>query len=207
MIRRVVVAPHADDESLGCGGLLAKYGSESAVVVMTRPTPTRAEEFARAMRVLNVQDTYVLDFPDTDLFCCMAEAVRKLDVILAELRPIEVYLPHPSMHQDHMAAYEAGMRACRLSMTAGHWFPPEVFIYDVAAYDMTLYETGFRWNVFEELTSAQVWAKQQACDCYLSENPGGNHPLNSVGEMVAAVGKPRGVEFAEQFALARLVRR
>lgn len=31
----LIIAPHADDESLGCGGLLLKYGKQCTVVVLT----------------------------------------------------------------------------------------------------------------------------------------------------------------------------
>ena len=34
-MRRLVLAPHMDDESLGCGGLLAKFPTECTVVTMT----------------------------------------------------------------------------------------------------------------------------------------------------------------------------
>ena len=45
--------------------------------------------------------------------------VTWLDAILATLKPTELYLPTPGMHQDHIAAYEAGMRAARKSYTDG----------------------------------------------------------------------------------------
>jgi N-acetylglucosamine malate deacetylase 1 len=32
-MKRLVLAPHCDDETLGCGGLLAKYPDECGVVV------------------------------------------------------------------------------------------------------------------------------------------------------------------------------
>ena len=54
----------------------------------------------------------------------MRGLVGALDEVLAEWQPSELYLPFPSLHQDHIAAYEAGMRAARLSMTEGHWFTP-----------------------------------------------------------------------------------
>ncbi len=48
MISRLVIAPHCDDESLGCGGLLAKYPSECAVVVLAKPDDVRRKEFEEA---------------------------------------------------------------------------------------------------------------------------------------------------------------
>ena len=33
--RILIVSPHPDDETIGCGGILAKYGSQCDVVVLT----------------------------------------------------------------------------------------------------------------------------------------------------------------------------
>ena len=69
----------------------------------------------------------------------MTEMVGAIDAIMAELKPEELYLPFPSLHQDHIAVYEAGMRSCRLSMSLDHWVPPSVLVYDIAVYDVNLY--------------------------------------------------------------------
>ena len=46
---RLVLAPHMDDESMGCGGLLAKYPEDSCVVTMTDSGVRRSAEHDRAM--------------------------------------------------------------------------------------------------------------------------------------------------------------
>ena len=51
-MRRVVIAPHQDDESMGCGGLLAKYPDECLVVCATDSGPVRQAEHERAMAAL-----------------------------------------------------------------------------------------------------------------------------------------------------------
>ncbi len=45
-MRRLVVAPHMDDESLGCGGLMAKHPDDCTVVVVTDSGEERAREHA-----------------------------------------------------------------------------------------------------------------------------------------------------------------
>ncbi len=205
--RRVVLAPHQDDESMGCGGLLAKYPGECLVVVVTDSGPVRAAEFERAMAELGVTTWVNLGFPDGGTPQLMTDLVAAIDRVLGEHRPEEVYLPYPSLHQDHIATYEAGMRSARVSMSVDHHFPPSVFVYDIAAYDVSLYPTDLRWNVFEALTEAQITAKATACSSYVSEIPAEVHPINSVREIAAAVGHVRLVEYAEQYALVRMVRR
>lgn len=206
-MRRLIIAPHMDDESLGCGGLLAKYPNECTVVSVADSGPVRAAEHRRAMAALGIVDHRNLGFEDGEIGTSMTRLVRELDTLMAKLRPDEVYLPFPSLHQDHIAVYEAGMRSARVSMSLDHWFPPGVLVYDIAFYDVNLYPTDLRWNVFEALTQQQLDAKVAACQAYQSEIPTEVHPMNSIPVIAAAVGKVRLVPFAEQYALVRSVRR
>ena len=206
-MRRLVIAPHMDDESLGCGGLLAKRPAEATVVVVTQSGEERRQEHAEAMRVLGVSDFRCLEFDDGTTQQHMSRLVGCLDEVMADVRPEEVYLPFPSLHQDHIGVYEAGMRSSRLSMSPGHWVPNGVLVYDIAVYDVNLYPSDLRWNVFEALTEEQADRKAEACAAYVSENPGGAHPMNSIKEIAATVGHMRKVDFAEQYALVRQVRR
>lgn len=205
-MERMIVAPHMDDESLGCGGLLAKYPGDCVVVAVTDNGPERAAEFADAMGILGVGRTMALGLADGEVPLHMAELVRLLDEAMTQYNPRQLYLPYPSMHQDHVATYEAGMRSARVSTNPDHWFPPAVYIYDVAAYDLTLYPTDLRWNVFEPLTAEQVSKKHRACMAYRSEIPQGIHPMSATPEIASAIGKVRRLEFAEQYALVRNIR-
>ena len=205
-MKRLVIAPHMDDESLGCGGLLAKHPDECGVVVVTQSGEIRRAEHLRAMTILGVDDTRCLEFEDGTTQQQMSRLVGALDAVLSEVQPDELYLPFPSLHQDHIAVYEAGMRSARLSMSADHWVPNSVLVYDIAVYDVNLYPSDLRWNVFESLTEEHADLKAAACDAYASENPGGAHPMNSIKEIAATVGHMRKVDFAEQYALVRQVR-
>jgi LmbE family N-acetylglucosaminyl deacetylase len=205
-VARAVVAPHCDDETLGCGGLLAKYRDECGVIVLTAPDKVREKEFDRAREVLGYQHVAYLQRPDGSLDHDMHGLVGSLDEALSEWWPEELYLPFPSLHQDHIAAYEAGMRAARLSMSEGHHFTPSVFVYDVAVYDAQLYPSDLRWNVFEALNEDQIDRKVEALEAYSSQAVTGPHPVNSIKQMAHAVGVARQVAWAEQYALVRSVR-
>ncbi|SEB67394.1 N-acetylglucosaminyl deacetylase, LmbE family [Nocardioides exalbidus] len=206
-MRRLVIAPHMDDESLGCGGLLAKHPEDATVLVVTQSGDTRRQEHAKAMEVLGISDFRCLDFDDGTTQQHMTDLVQQLDRVMSDVQPEEIYLPFPSLHQDHIGVYEAGMRSSRLSMSPNHWVPNSVLVYDIAVYDVNLYPSDLRWNVFEALSEEHADLKAAACAAYLSENPGGAHPMNSIKEIAATVGHMRKVEFAEQYALVRQVRR
>ena len=74
----LVLAPHPDDEVLGCGGAIARHaaaGDDVHVVVVTRGSPEfctsamieeNRMELAAAHAILGVQSVRFLDFPRTE---------------------------------------------------------------------------------------------------------------------------------------------
>ena len=136
----------------------------------------------------------------------MHSLVGALDGVISHLQPEELYLPFPSMHQDHISTYEAGIRSGRLSMNPNHWFTPSIYVYDVAAYDINMYPTDLKWNVFEPLNEEQVDAKVAALKEYASQSVMGPHPVNGIKELAQATGHARHLKYAEPFALIRHVR-
>lgn len=204
--RKLVVAPHCDDEVLGCGGLLAKYPQDCAVLVLAQPDRVRSKEFEAARDVLGYSTSWLLNLPDGSVGADMTGLVGMIDHVIDECRPEEIYLPFPSLHQDHVAAYEAGMRASRMAMGTRHWFTPTVLVYDVAAYDLVLYPSDLRWNYFESLTEAQVDRKAEAFSCYASQVAAGPHAGNELRTTARSLGSQRQTAFAEQYALVRTIR-
>lgn len=206
-VKRAIVAPHMDDETLGCGGLLAKYPSECGVIVIARPDDVRSKEFEAAREILGYTVTAFLDKEDGYINADMHDLVGKLDCVLADWTPDELYVPYPSMHQDHIATYEAGIRAGRLSMSRGHHFTPSVYVYDVAVYDLDLFPTELKWNINEPLNEEQIDKKVAALACYGSQAVTGPHPVNGIKNLAQAIGNACAVDWAERFALVRKVRK
>ncbi len=126
----LIVAPHPDDETLGCGGVLAKRtreGFEAAVVVVTDgcnlfrlsrwkisadPTPAevsamRKEETRRAVDILGGKREAIrfLDVEDGDLRRHIESASEGVAGIIREVNPDEVYVTSEHEgHPDHVAA-------------------------------------------------------------------------------------------------------
>ena len=170
------------------------------------PDDVRLKEFREAQQILNYAAYDLLCFDDGYLDADMHRLVGAIDDLVATYRPQELYVPFPSSHQDHIAVYEAGIRAGRLSMSPGHWFTPSLYVYDVAAYDVNLYPSDLKWNVFESLTEDQIDKKVAAMEAYSSQAIIGPHPANGVKQLAQACGNARRTAWAEPFALVRKIR-
>lgn len=137
-MRIIVFAPHPDDETLGCGGTIAKKiseGFEIFIVLVTdgrhayskslgiesNPTPEelsriRREEFIRATSVLGVprNNLRFLDFEDGTIQKNEKGVEARIVGIMKELLPAEVYFPFRNDgHPDHQALNRTALRGLR----------------------------------------------------------------------------------------------
>ncbi len=117
--KALFIAPHPDDEALGCGGTILRLnaaGVISSVVFMTdgerlygNPSDDVAEkrrsEGLKSSELLGCRVPMFLGFPDGGLTHCMKEAGERLSGIVAAMRPDIVFAPSPvDYHHDHIAA-------------------------------------------------------------------------------------------------------
>ncbi len=129
--RTVVVAPHPDDESLGCGGaiaLLREFDAEVFVLVLSDGTLShphskkfppeklrdlREREITQALKILGVDSEFIEFFRYRDRSVPNKnsenwhEAVERCGRYLAEIRPATVFIPwRRDPHPDHRAAFD-----------------------------------------------------------------------------------------------------
>jgi LmbE family N-acetylglucosaminyl deacetylase len=197
---RLVVAPHAGDETVGCGGMLAKYCDDSAVVVLAGLEEDRKVQFRTAQHMLGGPTSVLLGLPPQNVGEDMDRLVGLLADLLALMQPRELYLPFPSVHQDRLAAYEAGLRSTCVPSRLEVRPPLSVLVYDVAAADPADYPADVRWNVREPLGELDVDRKVAAAIAYRSPVADG------LKKRAQAVGSAGRVSWAEQFALVRAPR-
>lgn len=116
----LVIAPHPDDEAIGCGGAICLHADRGERVVTVFLTSgelalqhlTKEEAWAIregealvAARLLGTAPPVFLRLPDWFVGEAIAEAASRLQPILRDARPERVYLPHPGeWHPDHQAA-------------------------------------------------------------------------------------------------------
>ncbi|WP_223606108.1 PIG-L deacetylase family protein [Chryseobacterium sp. OSA05B] len=130
MNRVVVIAPHADDEIIGCGATIARHiqsGDEVTVVIATNASLGAPELFSQEMiestrseavaahQFLGVKETIFLEFPAPALNAFPEFKISvEISKVFQKIKPTHLYLPHPGdIHQDHKAVYRASLVAAR----------------------------------------------------------------------------------------------
>ena len=129
----LVIAPHPDDESIGCGGALslhARRGDRITGVYLTsgelglKHLPRREawllreREAARAAEILGIARLFFLRLADWFVSDAVGKGAAKLRPILNRAKPDLIYLPHEQeWHPDHKAALpmvRAALKASRI---------------------------------------------------------------------------------------------
>lgn len=145
----LVIAPHPDDETLGCGGTLLRAIAEGASVhwaiastmsaaqgFSAQRIESREQEIAAVAKAYGFAGVHRASFPTTRLDTVpTAERVGWVSEVIAAVKPDTLYLPHPhDAHSDHTAVFEAAA-AC----TKQFRYPSvrRVYVYE------TLSETEF----------------------------------------------------------------
>jgi LmbE family N-acetylglucosaminyl deacetylase len=121
----VILAPHPDDEALGCAGTLAllnKEGVSSTVIFLTdgeclngapseELAAARREEGLRCSEMLGCREPVFFGFPDGDLRFHIDDSVVRLSEIIGLVKPDIIFSPSPlDYHQDHLATAKTAMR-------------------------------------------------------------------------------------------------
>lgn len=119
----LVIAPHPDDETLGCGGTLLRHAAAGEpihwliVTAMTEDAgwprekiANRAAEIERVSAAYGFAQTHQLALPAAGLDALpLSHIIQKISGIVATVQPTAVYLPFPrDAHTDHRIVFEAG---------------------------------------------------------------------------------------------------
>lgn len=218
--RLLVVAPHADDEVVGCGGLIAravKEGHKVDVVIGSiggllhrhlkelATVEERKQELHRAAEILGVADVTVL-FEGYDMrldTVAQVDIVTKLDAIL-DRGYDEVYFPYPSHNHDHQEMYRATFAALR--HTVGRKSPRLSALYEYAFIGWN--PSDIRGGKMYVDISDYLDVKVRAFEAYKSQLRDAPHPCSCHGIRVLA--QMRGLEScchaAELFYVQKIIR-
>lgn len=217
----LVIAPHQDDEVLGCGGIIAKHvakGDKVYVCVVTKATEpvfTKKDveidlrETKNAHKFLGVTETIYLDFP-----AAMLETVPRHELngafinLIQKVKPEEVYIPfRGDMHIDHKMVADACMVALR---PVYKHKVNRIYAYETLSeteWDAPTVDNVFAPNVYEDITD-YLDKKISAMKQYKTKIQKYPNPRSAEGIKALAMHRGGTVckKYAESFMLLRSVK-
>ncbi|MBX9454637.1 MAG: PIG-L family deacetylase [Rhizobium sp.] len=218
--RTLVVAPHPDDEVLGCGGTLARLastGAETHVAVVTEGKPPAysadavrivREEAMRAHAILGVAETHWLGLPAAALAeTAHATLNASLLRLLSHLKPRSLLLPFVGdIHVDHQLIFASALVAARPHQED---FPQLILAYETLSetnWNAPYLTPAFVPNVYVDI-SDELERKLEAMQCFASQLRAAPHERSV--ETLRALATLRGATVlkraAEAFVLVRQV--
>ena len=180
--KTLVIAPHPDDEILGCGGTMARLADEGGDVVVAVVTkgcePAFSSEFvvqvraelAAAHNTIGVKEVHFLDLPAAALdMSGTAEINSKFDALLADVRPDSIFVPFVGdIHVDHQLSFLGAMVASRPNRPTA---PRRIYAYETLSetnwYAPTI-TPAFVPNAFIDISST-LERKLDAFECFKSQ--------------------------------------
>lgn len=220
----LVIAPHPDDETFGCGGTVATLAASGMDVYVqlivahaintggpstVRMAADRGKEFTLACGKLGVRAHHIMiedgDYRDT-LHANTARIVESIEsrspISIDYVRPQLVLLPARSaFHQDHQVVHQAAFAACR-NRGAGHHTPSMILGYQCPedSWSSHLEQTTCSLDV-----TRHYGQKQAAIECYQNQTKPDPHlrSLTAIERADAVQGAAIGVQYAESFVTYR----
>ena len=219
----LILAPHPDDEILGCGGLISKEVNNKSnvyIAVMTNGNVGAPELFPiegtkrgraealKAHKLLGVKETFFYDFPAPRLDTQASYKINiEISKLVNKLDIDDLIIPHRGdIHKDHRIIYESALVAARPTKHKN--------IRRILAYE-TLSETEwaapfgddvFIPNVFVELSQTDLNKKVEAFECFTEPRikyPPHSRSADGIKHLARYRGATITKYYAEAFSLVR----
>jgi LmbE family N-acetylglucosaminyl deacetylase len=221
MVSRVlVIAPHPDDEVLGCGGIIKKMTSQNNevwVLIISRGKigmyseeriQNVRQEAVEAHKILCVKGTRFLDFPAPELDLVSVSVLSQaISVVLQELTIDTIYIPHRGdIHSDHKAVFDACLVAAR---PVNNNIVKRIYSYETLSeteWAAPFSDEAYIPDYFVDITGTFP-AKIEAMRCYKSQLRDFPNPrsLRSVEALANFRGSTVGFTHAEAFMTIRII--
>ena len=210
MTGTLVLAPHALDEVLGCGGLLARRGEAAAqTVILFGDGEGRDAERRQAARavaeVLAMPAPQFAGLPEGQGDTLpLSRLVTAIEAAVREMGPDRVLIPAAAtLHIDHRRTHEAAITALR--PVPGHTVT-QILAYEILSSTDWVAPgwPAFRPQLFVDVTPV-LETKRQCLDIYRGEmrDPPHTRSIDNVLRRAVTLGASVGLEAAEGFEVIR----
>ena len=227
--RLLIIAPHADDEVLGCFGLINKIknnGGEVFLQVLSLGGYTKLEgktvtendwknELTRVVDTLKINDydiaysnhefQHIDTKPQQDL---IEHIESKSKISISKIKPTIVAIPTIfSTHQDHTYAYKVSISALRPHPQKTTHMPRLVISYESPEYYFwsAYSEFGkFQPNFYLNLSKNNLDEKINVLNIYSTQMREGQRGGENLISLARIRGNEIGLEYAEAFHIHRL---
>ena len=220
--RLLVIAPHSDDEILGCGGLISKVKNQGGSVFVLifnlgfekddtkESQEKRKNEVKEAMNTLKVDDYHLVhDQPDNNRDLDMEPLHSLIEIIestssvsLEKIAPTIVAIPTIfSHHQDHVHVHHACIAALRPISTP---VSNIVLSYEAPEHSRWSSSGVFEPNLFVEIDDV-IENKIMAFNKYQSQIRPGGRDDNSIRNQAKYRGQEVGKNLCEAFYVHRFI--
>jgi len=207
----LVIAPHMDDEVLGCGGTVARHVAEKESVHVCfiahrvydhmfneDKNKIEKEHTLSAKKILGYKESVFFNLNDERLDASVQDIIIPLEDYLHKVKPDIVYVPFlGDNHQDHRAVFDAARVALRSSAAP---FVRGIFMYEVPSsteQSPQLSENAFLPNYYVNITP-YIGKKIDAFRCYETEKRLYPHPRAE--EALRILAQKRGIEIGFEYA-------
>lgn len=223
----LVVAAHPDDETLSCGGTIARLGQTGCdvyvLILVCHDTYhdvgiaepgiqglTRAEELKRACHILGVAGYEILIHASasTSLYDHHARLVHMIESAsefsIERVQPQILLIPaHAAFHQDHQVAHAAGLSAAR-NRGRDHADAPRI-VWGFAGPEDSWSSVTTARTVSVDITDYHH-TKIQALSVYRSQLRDASHPrsIEGIRALDRAAGIRAGSKYAEEYVNYRM---
>ena len=222
----LVIAPHADDEVLGCGGTIYKHylnGDKVYVSVMTNASNGAPELFSetdinnirnealKAHKILRVAQTLFFDFPAPNLNQYpLYKIADKISFLIKKYKINTMYIPHRGdLHKDHESIYDASLVAAKPLPSQS---VNKILVYETLSetdWSDTVSSSVFVPRYFNTLQKSVLNKKIAAMKCFKSQlkDPPNSRSLENLKNLASVRGSTVGNSYAESFDIVRIIKK
>lgn len=202
-VKNLVIAPHADDEVLGCGGVLGKNSfvyicgiDESRLAVDETPANKRLECLKKVADFYGFQ--FEINTKSKVNYYDLHDFIDIFEKLINKLEPESIFIPCPDYNQDHKAIYNAAYIALRPHDK--NFFVKKVLLYETS-HNAVWNPRKLNLNYFVTL---DIEKKLKAYAMYETEVRAMRSP-DMIRDIARLRGKAINQDYAEAFEILRWV--